>query len=158
MKALPYVLIVLLAAFVIYKLINPDVEYKEKLTPGKPVHDTTIVVHDSIVYVDRWHNGTVDTVYLDTLGFVHASDWFNIQNLVSGVVWFDQSKPEFLFTDVEIKQKTMIQTITTERVDTLKITKTITSGFHHGITAGFGYGLINKEFDVFVGYGVSFEF
>jgi hypothetical protein len=81
---------------------------------------------------------------------------FRIGNTVSfvtgNVAYYNQ---KFEFSNVEIKYPQITKTI----VDTVKFTKYLDKkGFSHGISAGFGYGMINGKFDVYVGYGVQFRF
>ena len=54
--------------------------------------------------------------------------------------------------NVDYPKVTEIQTITKE------ITKTKTKHFGYGINVGVGYGLINRKPDVYVGFGVGYNF
>lgn len=48
--------------------------------------------------------------------------------------------------------------ITNTETITKEITKYKTRHFNHGIQLGIGYGIVNKKPDVFVGYGVQYNF
>lgn len=142
--------------WIIHKEFNPSIiESIDTLyVTGETTHDT--LYQDSIVYVDKWRT-RLDTLYVDSSG-THAKADFSFGEdsvQVKGKVYFDE--PMFSFSHLQVKYPYKI--INTKQVDTLKLTEHILiKGFSHGPQAGIGYGIINKEFDIYVGYGFQFNF
>jgi len=97
----------------------------------------------------------VDTVWKDSIIYAYSSrfELGDSTQGASGLVTFDMHK--FSFSQLSYRS---ISTHTV-RIDTFKITNNIPiRGFTHGPAFGAGYGLIHKEFDIFVGYTIQFNF
>jgi len=148
------VIIILTYLFVNNKL-NPDriVDRDTTYIQGELVIDT--LWKDSIVYMDKWQT-ILDTLYVDSNG-THAKADFNFNKdsvEVKGKVYFDT--PMFSFSHLQVKYP--YRTISTTRIDTFRISVTKMPSFSHSFGGGFGYGLIHKEFDFYVGYGFQINF
>lgn len=132
------------------KIISTDTLF----TQGKTIIDTFTVWKEKTIYVA----GKVksDTIYIDTSGKFHAKAKFNIEEdsvKIKGNVFYDE--PMFSFSNIIVKYPFRTKTITISRVDTFRITNNVERWFSHGIQVGIGYGVFNKEVDLFIGYGVQ---
>ncbi len=156
---LAIIVIVALAYFFIDGKLNPIkiVSTDTLFIAGKTIIDTQTVWKEKIIEVAGETKS--DTIYIDTSGKFHANAKFSIEEdsvKIKGNVFYDE--PMFSFSEVIVKYPFKTNTITITRTDTLKVTNNVLKRFSHGVQAGFGFGLINKEFDVFVGYGFQYKF
>lgn len=153
MKLEHYLTIVILAGIVAYYNYFPKVETKTEYVKGDTITitETKIVKVPTIIY-----EAETDTFIVNDTIYQGYSSNFRIGNQLSfvtgNVAYYNQ---KFEFSNVEIKYPQITKTVT----DTIKFTKYLDKkGFLHGISVGFGYGMINGKFDVYVGYGVQFRF
>ena len=176
MKLENYLFIILIAGIVAYYNFFPRIEIETNTiyTKGDTV---TVIINqkqfDSLKYFyeakmqkmkanEFFNSKVVDTLKItDTLynnDFSVYSSYFNLGNKslgTSGIVRFALEPKIFAFDSLEYHYPEVVKTV----VDTIKTTNNIyKKGFSHGVQAGFGYGLINGKFDVFIGYGIQFRF
>ena len=128
-----------------------------------PKIDTVKVVKtiDKPIYLTKW-KAKLDTISVETV----KHDTVTVEKILvakadtliskdSSSVKIKYYFPPLNYFDVDLKIK--------ERNTTLTITKEIEkpesfwNRFSYGIQVGFGQGLINKQFDIFVGIGVHFR-
>jgi len=147
--------IIVLTYLFINSSLNPTIieSVDTVLVKGETIRDTTIL--NKYVYIDKWSTKT-DTIYIDSSGYHAKADFlFNKDSVrVTGKVYYDT--PMFSFSHLQVKYP--YKTITINRTDTLKVTVYETKMFTHGVQAGFGYGVINKQLDVYIGYGFQITF
>lgn len=153
---LAIIVIIALTYFFIDSRINPIkiVTIDTLYTPGEATHDT--LWNDTTIYIDT-SKVVSDTLYIDSSG-VHAKADFSFEKdsvKVTGKVFFDQ--PLFSFSVLTVKYP--YRTIASKQIDTLRVTNNIEAkGFSHGPAVGIGYGLNNKNFDIWVGYDFRWSF
>ena len=129
----------------------------------KPKVDTVRTVNtvDKPIYLTKW-KAKLDTITVETV--IH--DTLRVEKVVTAkadtLITKDSSSvkikyyfPPLNYFDVDLKIK--------EKNTTIMITKetekpqSFWDRFGWGIQAGFGTGLINKQFDVYLGVGVHFR-
>lgn len=156
MKYLTGTIISLLIALLVYQYFNPIIEVHQQLIPG----DTVRVVEFKTVTdtLTRYiYKSSLDTIYSHDTIKIYATSHFSLGDdslRTSGIVKYYNR--DFSFSNITFKYPEVTKVIT----DTLKITNTIKTHpfITYGLGAGFGYGLINRQFDVYIGVNATLNF
>lgn len=144
-----YILLFILLFIVIYQHCNPKVITKETITTDTITITDTIIEYKPVAkYITKTKTDTIyinDSVYIpipmETKIYTDDSTY---EASISGF------KPSLDYIKVFPKETI----ITKEKVLEIKNKQR----FSHSIQVGVGYGFFNKKPDVFVGYGISYNF
>jgi len=166
MKFLDYILAILfvaIAGYGVYNYFNPKVITKIEYVKGETIIEKdTVTISDSTQFyifkarIDSIKNiqfvGIKDSIFIhDTVSIYYTSNFaLGTSNIgCKGNVSFINDN--FLFSDVKfnyIEQNTI-------RVDKVKINVQDIPLFSYSIQIGLGYGIINKNIDLYFGYGLN---
>ena len=121
--------------------------------------DTSYVIHTEVkdrpVYITKI-KARIDTVIINNVPQEVASADTTLTKDSSTVrVKYYFPPANYFSIDMNLKDKFIYKTVTVKEV--YEAPKTFWDRFHFGIQAGVGLGTINKTFDLYVGYGISFE-
>lgn len=164
-RTLLYVIIVLLALLIGSVILNVtqyyDLHNVQTKTTIVEKHDT-LTVHDTITVENPQPVKVIKTKeYIKVPVEVIKNDTTFIELPKTEKVYKDDSTYECKISGVEpnldyirVFPKTTI--ITNEKTITNTITRK--THFNWGIQSGIGYGVVNKKFDVFVGFGAQYSF
>ena len=152
---IPYIIIFLLGGFIVYKLMNPTIVEKKVTINTK---DTVLVteVHTDTLYItqykDRFKTDTIyikdkDSTIVDSTQIYHYYDSIININLQA-------KKLEWIQYNI-LKRDTVTQHSVKYEYIKEKGDKPL---FYYGIGVGAGYGLINKKWDMFIGFSAGLNF
>lgn len=146
-----YIIIIVILVAVFFMLWNKKTPKKEIVITEKRdtvlVHDTVTFYKPTPVYIES----KPDTVYLpslDTTAVMDKEVKVYEDSLYSAQISGFQPQLDW----IKVYPKT---TIITETKEVKSVKK---QQITHGVQVGIGYGIINKKADLYVGYGIQYNF
>jgi hypothetical protein len=150
-----YILIICSFFIGIFKYCGDSKYYKATLISSDTTYVTRTEFVDRPVYIIKI-KAKMDTVIINNVPqTVATADTLLSKDSSTVKVKYYFPPLNYFSIDMNLKDKFVYKTITIKEVYT--VPKTFWGRFHFGVQVGVGVGTTNKQFDLFVGYGLTVE-